>query len=81
VVARVRCRCKYTKTLSSSMFKSFCGQDKEKKWSWFAGPEKPGIFEIDWQKFGKVNRIALALECRQVGIVDLTKVPSLRAYS
>jgi len=52
-------------------------EKKERKWSWFAGPEKPGIFEIDWQQTGDVNRIAFALESRQVGVIDVTKVAAL----
>ncbi|OBZ68595.1 F-box-like/WD repeat-containing protein TBL1XR1 [Grifola frondosa] len=51
---------------------------REKRWSWYAGPEKPGIFEIDWQQSEDLNRLALALESCQVGVVDLTKVPLLR---
>lgn len=53
-------------------------QEKAKKWSWYAGSEKPGVFEIDWQISGSINRIALALECRRVGVVDITRVPALR---
>jgi len=34
---------------------------KKKKWGWFAGPEKPGVFEIAWQQTGDIDRIALAL--------------------
>lgn len=52
-------------------------QTKEKKWSWYAGFEKPGVFEIDWQTHGSINRIALALECRQVAVIDVTRIPSL----
>lgn len=49
----------------------------EKKWSWYAGPEKPGVFEIDWQNQSGVNRIALALECRQVAVIDVSKIAAL----
>jgi transducin (beta)-like 1 len=49
-----------------------CKQEKEKKWSWFMDTEKCGVFEIDWQQSGKINRIALALESRLVGIVDVS---------
>jgi transducin (beta)-like 1 len=52
---------------------------KEKKWSWYAGSEKPGVFEIDWQREGNINRIALALECRQVGVVDITRILALQS--
>ncbi|KAH9486362.1 F-box-like/WD repeat-containing protein TBL1Y [Psilocybe cubensis] len=47
-------------------------------WSWFAGFEKPGIFEIDWQEYDGVNRIAMALECRQVAVLDVNKLDSYR---
>ncbi|KAG6811854.1 hypothetical protein H0H92_005525 [Tricholoma furcatifolium] len=48
-----------------------------KKWSWYAGPDKPGVFEIDWQVAGGFNRIALALECRAVAVIDVAKIPAL----
>ncbi|KZT02500.1 WD40 repeat-like protein [Laetiporus sulphureus 93-53] len=51
---------------------------KQKRWSWYAGSEKPGIFEIDWQQSGNINRMALALESNQVGVVDVTRVPLLQ---
>ncbi|KAF7329882.1 hypothetical protein MKEN_00251900 [Mycena kentingensis (nom. inval.)] len=56
---------------------------RELQWSWFAGLDKPGIFEIDWitQLEKGVDRIALALECRAVAVVDLLKVPALQAKS
>ncbi|KAG6851329.1 hypothetical protein H0H93_005727 [Arthromyces matolae] len=34
----------------------------EKKWSWYAGPDRPGVYEIDWQIVNGFNRIALALD-------------------
>jgi len=49
-----------------------------KKWGWFAGPAKPGVFEIAWQQVGAANRIALALERHEVGLIDLTQVPFLQ---
>ncbi|KAJ7597417.1 WD40 repeat-like protein [Mycena floridula] len=51
-------------------------EDKKKKWSWYAGVEKPGIFEVSWQSpvNGDTNRFALALESRQVAIMDLPKI-------
>ncbi|KAE9409144.1 WD40 repeat-like protein [Gymnopus androsaceus JB14] len=50
-----------------------------KVWSWFAGAEKPGVFEIDWQTHnsGNIDRIAMALECRSVGVIDLRKVSAI----
>ncbi|RDB29531.1 F-box-like/WD repeat-containing protein TBL1Y [Hypsizygus marmoreus] len=50
---------------------------QEKRWSWFAGAEKPGVFEIDWQVHEGINRIALALECRLVAVIDVTKIAVL----
>ena len=44
-------------------------------WSWYAGSKRPGIFEIDWQVRDGVNRIALALECQDVAVLDLNKLP------
>lgn len=46
-------------------------------WGWHARPDKPGVFEIDWQMKDGVNRIAMALESRQVAIVDVSKIPAL----
>ncbi|KAF7784218.1 hypothetical protein Agabi119p4_383 [Agaricus bisporus var. burnettii] len=52
----------------------------EKKWTWFAGLEKPGVFEIAWQMVAALglNRLAVSLECRQVAIVDASKIPVLQ---
>jgi len=50
---------------------------RAKKWAWFAGPEKPGVFEIAWQQTGNINRIALALERHQVGLIDVSQVTAL----
>ncbi|TFK56755.1 WD40 repeat-like protein [Heliocybe sulcata] len=48
-----------------------------KTWSWYAGVERPGIYEIDWQKHGEINRIALALEAQKVAVVDVTRIAAL----
>ncbi|KII94043.1 hypothetical protein PLICRDRAFT_36273 [Plicaturopsis crispa FD-325 SS-3] len=48
---------------------------RTKKWSWFAGAEKPGIYEIDWQQSKGVNRIGIALENHLIGLVDVLKIP------
>ncbi|KAK7063722.1 F-box-like/WD repeat-containing protein TBL1Y [Favolaschia claudopus] len=53
-------------------------QGREMKWSWFAGYEKPGVFEIDWQTSENVDRISLALECRSVAVIDVSKIPALQ---
>ncbi|KAJ7492077.1 WD40 repeat-like protein [Mycena latifolia] len=55
-------------------------KDREIAWSWFAGFDKPGVFEIDWQAAPTLglDRIALALECRAVAVIDVTKVPALQ---
>ncbi|KAF9531829.1 WD40-repeat-containing domain protein [Crepidotus variabilis] len=42
--------------------------------SWFAGTEKPGVFEIAWQEDQGINRIAVALECREVAVIDISKI-------
>ncbi|KAJ7292731.1 WD40 repeat-like protein [Mycena rebaudengoi] len=51
---------------------------REMKWSWFAGFDQPGVFEIDWQSGGGLDRIALALECRNVAIIDISKIEALQ---
>ncbi|KAF5310672.1 hypothetical protein D9619_007721 [Psilocybe cf. subviscida] len=50
----------------------------ERIWSWYADEKQPGVFEIHWQEFGDVSRIALALECREVAVVDVNKVEAFR---
>ncbi|KAJ6601264.1 WD40 repeat-like protein [Mycena vulgaris] len=55
-------------------------RDREIAWSWFAGFDKPGVFEIDWQTAPGLDRIALALECRSVAVIDAGKVPALQIY-
>ncbi|KAF5368495.1 hypothetical protein D9758_002147 [Tetrapyrgos nigripes] len=47
----------------------------QKIWSWYAGDDKPGVFEIDWQSHDKLERIAVALECKSVGIIDVSMIP------
>ncbi|KAK7039430.1 F-box-like/WD repeat-containing protein TBL1Y [Favolaschia claudopus] len=47
-------------------------------WSWFAGFDKPGMYEIDWQTGDDLDRIAVALECWKVAIIDVSKVPALQ---
>jgi len=47
-------------------------------WSWFAEYDKPGVFDIDWQTGENLDRIALALECRTVAVIDALKVPALQ---
>jgi transducin (beta)-like 1 len=56
----------------------FLPQAREMKWSWFAGFDQPGVFEIDWQSGGGLDRIALALECRNVAIIDISKIEALQ---
>ena len=43
-------------------------------WSYSAG-DLAGVFEIDWQDSGGVNRFAFVLESEKVGVVDLAKIP------
>ncbi|KAF8203915.1 WD40 repeat-like protein [Pholiota molesta] len=48
-------------------------------WSWFIGVgNKPGVFEIAWQEHEGINRIAMALESRQVAVVDVNKLDFIR---
>ncbi|KAG6897965.1 hypothetical protein C0992_008355 [Termitomyces sp. T32_za158] len=49
----------------------------EKKWSWYAGPNRPGVYEIDWQVVNGFNRIALALECSLVAVIDVDRIAAL----
>jgi transducin (beta)-like 1 len=56
-------------------------QEKQKLWSWFAGFDMPGVFELDWQKSGKHNRIAMALECRLACVADVEQIPALQNRS
>ncbi|EIN13834.1 WD40 repeat-like protein [Punctularia strigosozonata HHB-11173 SS5] len=52
----------------------------ERKWVWQRPFErKRGVFEISWQQGDGVNRIAVALESREVGLVDLNRVGALQA--
>lgn len=53
-------------------------QERKKVWSWRSETQKRGIFEIDWQQSGDVDRIALALESKKVGIIDISKIPALQ---
>jgi transducin (beta)-like 1 len=48
-------------------------------WQWFAGLDKPGVFEIDWQLFrgGNFGRIAVALESRKVQVFDTRYIPEI----
>ena len=52
-----------------------CSQTQARIWSWYAGSDRPGVFEIDWQVHDGVNRIALALECQEVAVLDMNKLP------
>ncbi|KAJ7235085.1 WD40 repeat-like protein [Mycena haematopus] len=48
-------------------------------WSWFAGVEKPAVYQIDWQTGDNLDRIALALECWKVAVIDVSRIPALQA--
>lgn len=54
-------------------------QSYNRVWSWFAGTDKPGVYEIDWQEHEGVNRLAMALECRQVAVLDVNKLDAFRS--
>lgn len=47
-------------------------QEEKKQWYWTVENARPGIFDIDWRSWddGKVQRMALSLECQQVMILD-----------
>lgn len=53
-------------------------QSMTRVWSYNAG-DLAGVFEIDWQNNGGVNRLAFALESEKVGVVDLAKIPEFVA--
>ncbi|KAL5536012.1 hypothetical protein ACEPAF_4106 [Sanghuangporus sanghuang] len=46
-------------------------------WSWYGGSEKTGIYEVNWQQTGKLNRMVLCLETGSVAIIDVTRIPAL----
>ncbi|KAF8198323.1 WD40 repeat-like protein [Mycena galopus ATCC 62051] len=54
-------------------------QARKLAWSWFSGFEKPAVYQIDWQTGDNLDRIALALECWKVAVIDVSKVPALQA--
>lgn len=47
-------------------------------WSYNCG-NFAGVFEIDWQNSGDVNRFAFVLESGKVGVVDLSGIPEFVA--
>lgn len=51
-------------------------QTGKKIWSWFAGAEKSGIYEVIWQQTDKLNRIALCLESCSVAVIDASRIPA-----
>ncbi|KAI0053435.1 WD40 repeat-like protein [Auriscalpium vulgare] len=53
-------------------------KEQEKVWSWRSEPQKRSIFEIDWQQTGDIDRIAMALESRKVGVIDVKRLPALQ---
>jgi transducin (beta)-like 1 len=51
---------------------------RKKKWGWFAGDQQqPGVFEMAWQQTGSINRIAVALQRHQVGVIDVSQITAL----
>lgn len=58
------------------MWLNVCSQTQVRIWSWYTGSDRPGVFEIDWQVQDGVNRIALALECQEVAVLDVNKLPA-----
>jgi transducin (beta)-like 1 len=59
-------------------FHIYSVKTKKKKWSWYAGQDKPGVFEISWQQSGNLDRISLALERNQVGIIDVPRITAMK---
>lgn len=51
----------------------------ERVWSWHPGTASPGIYEIDWKQNSQINRIAMCLENRTVGVIDVNRIPALMA--
>jgi len=49
-------------------------------WS-YNGGNFAGVFEIDWQNSGDINRFAFVSESEKVGVVELTKIPEFVAIS
>jgi transducin (beta)-like 1 len=68
-------RVRFTLTFHHWLRLNIWTQTHVRVWSWYAGSDKPGIFEIDWQEEDDVNRIAMALECREVAVLDVNKIP------
>ncbi|KAI3622741.1 WD40 repeat-like protein [Moniliophthora roreri] len=54
-------------------------KNNQKIWSWYAGLEKPGVFEVEWQaaKDGEIYRIATALEALSVAVMDVRRIPAI----
>ncbi|KIL71635.1 hypothetical protein M378DRAFT_64518 [Amanita muscaria Koide BX008] len=53
-------------------------QSRTKRWSWHAGQEKPGVFEIDWLEDEGISRFAVALESRKVVVFNALAIPALQ---
>ncbi|KAI0066419.1 WD40 repeat-like protein [Artomyces pyxidatus] len=51
---------------------------REKIWTWHSEGQKRSVFEIDWQQTGDIDRIAMGLESRKVGVIDVTRLPALQ---
>jgi len=47
-------------------------------WS-YNGGNFAGVFEIDWQNSGDINRFAFVSESEKVGVVELAKIPEFVA--
>ncbi|KAI0347683.1 WD40 repeat-like protein [Trametopsis cervina] len=51
---------------------------RDKRWSWHTDVGPPGIFEIDWQQAENIDRLAFGMTSGLVGVVDVSRIPSLR---
>ena len=47
-------------------------------WS-YNGGNFAGVFEIDWQNSGDINRFAFVLESGKIGVVNLSRIPEFVA--
>jgi transducin (beta)-like 1 len=54
-------------------------QERQKIWSWLSEHQKRAIFEMTWQQHDdSINRIAIALQSHNVGLIDLTRIPAVK---
>ncbi|KIY50650.1 WD40 repeat-like protein [Fistulina hepatica ATCC 64428] len=56
-------------------------QTKQRKWVWKCASQKRGVFELEWQMphGTNISRIAMALECHQVALIDASLIEELQS--